>query len=563
MFVRKLTQEEYDTYSAAIFQAVANLPAFRPALALMRPFFDETASTAYTDRYSRVGLSQWFFEENTPTQRATVLLHEAFHIINNSFLRGEALGATGQTSNIASDLEINTGLVDVERFDIGDGIVPGKESFEDYPKFLTMEQYYALVMEDERFKKKDCPKCSGTGKKQEPKDDVDTSPKVEPEDPQNGSGDDPSSGDDGPSDADESGESDPSSEADADSGDGGDQGDENAQGDSGSDSSSGGDQGNSGSDSGSDCSCSDSSGDGNGGSCSGCDGSDKSGGSQGSGGGTPCTDCSGTGDGSRPKGTACDPNTDARSSAADEAGIERASDSEISSAKEETLARIVDQLNSGKMSREDAAMAKLLVSTLNIARKGKIDWRKLLTKVIVRAEAEVVKGNAQVSYRRPSRRTSGDVMLPGTISFLPSIMIGLDTSGSMGLDDYEAAVTEVESVVKNTSRSREGLKLFCIDTDVRKINLVRSVEDIDFHGGGGTRMEVGWDYVSSLGKRNRPSIYINITDGYIDWHEVEEQVTKTRKEFISMMLVTTKHGFDSAPESIKKKIKVICISDET
>jgi len=110
MFVRELTKEEMDIYSGAILSACVKIPAFRPTLALMRPFYDYTASTAYTDRYSRVGLSAWFFEELDPSRRGSILLHEAFHIVNNTFLRQAKLERGVELGNYSSDLENQYGL---------------------------------------------------------------------------------------------------------------------------------------------------------------------------------------------------------------------------------------------------------------------------------------------------------------------------------------------------------------------------------------------------------------------------------------------------------------------
>lgn len=539
MFVRELTKEEMDIYSGAILSACAKIPAFRPALALMRPFYDYTASTAYTDRYSRVGLSAWFFEELDPSRRGTILLHEAFHIVNNTFLRQAKLERGVELGNYSSDLEINTGLADVDGLDMSDGILPGNGAFKSYPKYLTMEQYHKLLLEDPNFAKKDCPQCKGKGEISDESDDSKDTPS---EDNQSGKeqGSDDSEG------------SSPNARA-------GESDSEENSNDKGSDQKpaqdSGGDQ--------SDSDDTQDSGDGYG--EAGSDGSSEDG-VRGKRGTRPCPSCSGNGGDSGNEGMPCDPSTDARSSAADDIGIERASDVEISSAKENTLARIAEEImrirseNSRNMSK-DSSLLSLLEATLKVARRNKVDWRKMLAKVIVRSEAEAIKGNTQVSYRRPSRRTAGKIMLPGTITFQPTIMIGLDTSGSMSIPDYTTAITEVNQIVKTTSRSRDGVKLFCIDTDVRNTKVVTDVNDIELKGGGGTCMELGWDFVSTLG-RNRPSLFINITDGYINWDAVEDRVTKTRKEFASIMLVTTRDGFNSAPDSIKRKITVICIEEE-
>lgn len=147
--VRKLTKEERDIYAGAAINAVRIMPAFRDAISLLNPYLDSTCSTAYTDRYARMGLSYWFLYLLDPHQRGSVLLHEAMHVMNNQFNRAEAAGILHdpQLFNIAGDFEINTTLERARGVDLSVGIYPNKSPY-NYEPGMTMEQYAYLLQQD-------------------------------------------------------------------------------------------------------------------------------------------------------------------------------------------------------------------------------------------------------------------------------------------------------------------------------------------------------------------------------------------------------------------------------
>jgi len=144
--IRLLTQEEQESYSTAVVYGIIIIPAFRDAVALLRPFYDGGAKTAYTDRFARVGLSPWFFSLNI-YQRASVILHETMHVLNNHFAREDALSADPKLGNICGDFEINCGLDMLPKVDLSVGIFPDKNPYS-YKRYLSLEQYYHLLKED-------------------------------------------------------------------------------------------------------------------------------------------------------------------------------------------------------------------------------------------------------------------------------------------------------------------------------------------------------------------------------------------------------------------------------
>lgn len=56
----------------------------------------------------------------------------------------------------------------------------------------------------------------------------------------------------------------------------------------------------------------------------------------------------------------------------------------------------------------------------------------------------------------------------------------------------------------------------CVDTEMKKVQPVRRVENLDLRGGGGTDMSVFFNYVLHVPKGQRPDLTILCTDGYDD-----------------------------------------------
>jgi len=100
-----------------------------------------------------------FFLGLTLPERADVLKHEFWHIINEH-VTGR-LPAEGMTKmwNIATDLAINSHLPNIPKM----ACIPGNKPFEKYPKGLSAEQYFEMLKEDEQFQPKDGEGDGGEG----------------------------------------------------------------------------------------------------------------------------------------------------------------------------------------------------------------------------------------------------------------------------------------------------------------------------------------------------------------------------------------------------------------
>lgn len=478
--VRKLSKREQELYSSACRTAVSTMPPFRDAVALMRPFFDLTAGTAYTDRFARVGLSPWFFFLGN-VERATVVLHECMHVLNNHIIRFEGMGFSNhKISNIAGDFEINSGLAMMgDKVDLGSGILPDKEPFF-FPNNKSMEQYYQLVSdwaEKEKNKEKEelC-ECGGS--------------------------------------------------------------EENEGGNSGEQESNGGVPQNE-----EPPKCPD---------CGKAKASQGDGNSSTSGNSDPL-DLDG----------ACDENTEERAEAADEAGIEKASDAEKSIAKRNTSVRIVDELKQKSLKAGSSAYYDFLELAYLRMTPPKVSWQSIFRLVLSRLNENIARGKSDYSYRRTNRRMHNSKFIyPGMVQYNPSLYFGIDTSGSMSTADYNALLSEIEAIIKTIMRSKNSFKVFTIDMDIKSVKPVNSVKQVKLEGGGGTDMAAGVRFVNSLKPKETPDIFVLATDGGTDWRSYEKALLEGKGRYNHILLVTDANGYASVPDGIKKLCKVIDISPE-
>lgn len=509
--VRKLTKEERDIYAGAAINAVRIMPAFRDAIALLNPYLDATCSTAYTDKFARVGVSYWFLHLLNPYQRGTVLLHEAMHVMNNQFARAEAMGLDPKTFNIAGDFEINTTLERAKGTDLAAGIFPDRAPFS-YPKGMTMEQYAQLLAQDGKNKSDDitgpdsdsAPDPSSPGDGEEEKDDENES------------------GDGSPSE--NSGDGDPNENSSKGSGG---EGQESQDGD---------------------------------GEGSGSGDGDGEGSGQGQPGGSG--NSAGVDHKDHDKNWGCSSATEKRSKAADGAGVDRSSSAEQSTVKSNTAARISEEATKARAAG-DSHMEAFYKIVLDQITPPKVDWRQIFKRICGSANDAAIRGRSDYSYRRVSRRLSGgDYIFPGMVQYVPTAMLGIDISGSMTNDDYQKTLTEAEGIMKSSAKTKGGLRVFPVDTQVGKIKTVASVREVNLYGGGGTAMQVAADFVASLPTKERPDIFVLATDGGTDWDAYEQSILPIYRQVKCIVLVTSKYGWDIVPDSLKNLITMIDVSSE-
>ncbi|AXV10282.1 hypothetical protein DVS28_b0542 (plasmid) [Euzebya pacifica] len=145
----------------------------------------------------------------------------------------------------------------------------------------------------------------------------------------------------------------------------------------------------------------------------------------------------------------------------------------------------------------------------------KIDWRRHL-RASVKSGLSWAAGKVDYTYRRPSKRTQrGGVILPSMQMPKPKVVTVLDTSGSMGSDDIQAALAEIDGICKKAGLRGDDHKITYVDAAASDLQRVNSAKDIVLTGGGGTDMRVGIDL--ALEERPRPHVVIVMTDGYTPW----------------------------------------------
>lgn len=462
-----------------------------PIFALLMPFVDITCETAYTDVRARVGLGLQFFYKWDNRLRAFALAHEALHVANRHFQRADECGKTFEHAhrmmNLAGDMEINELLLDMgvaHSEDEDTFVFPSKWGYE---RSRTMEEYLASLSQDRdkleelaRMLEELQNRCGG------------------------GKAGSSGSGEGQSGDSDESG-------SDGEGSKGGSQaGDADSQGKNGS-----GEQ-------------SDSQGD------NGSEGDSK-------------------GDWTSQYvranvGHACG----SRSNSEDdregeriegETGVRGRAMADVEGARQdaEALVREAADGSSDMGSGAGDSWVRLLARMA----PPRVNWQSVLAGVVGRSMSSRVRGNRYATYRRPNRRRQGgEFVWPSREDNKPTVHVAVDTSGSMGRDDYAHAVAEIEGILR-ASASGAAICFYGVDTQMsERPRMVSHVRDLKAFGGGGTDMAVPYEWMAGEwaagGKRRRelPDVHVLATDGWVDWGETLMAAAACR-QFTRMVIVVT------------------------
>lgn len=545
-----------------------------PIFALLAPFVDITAETAYTDTRARVGVGLAFFYEWDNRLRAFALAHEALHVANRHFQRADEMGRTFEDAhrmlNLAGDMEINDLLrnmgvarsEDEDRFVFPEGM--------GYERSRTMEEYLVALSGDmEKLRELARQLAAAAGESGSSGDGCGGS-----------SGEPGSQGGQSGSDGAESGSSGQSGNGQSSDGKSGSDGSQDGSGaGSGSASGSSGQPGSAGAGSGSQGG-SGSAGDGESGSAGsqggqsgyGSDGSESGSGSGGSssedgeGGSSSASsgDNEGSEDGDGQGGWtrqyvrqhvahACG----SRSNSEDdrdgeriegETGVRGRELADVEGARQdaEALVREAAEGNANIGDGEGNVWVRLLAGMAPPC----VHWQSVLAGVVGRSMSSRMRGNRYATYRRPNRRRQGGEFLwPSREDNRPTVHVAVDTSGSMGRSDYARAVSEIEGILR-TSASGAAIGFYGVDTRMtEKPRMVSHVRDMKALGGGGTDMAVPYEWMrgewEAGGKRRRelPDVHVLITDGYVYWGETFAAAAKCR-QFTRMVIVVTNASED-------------------
>jgi len=147
-----------------------------------------------------------------------------------------------------------------------------------------------------------------------------------------------------------------------------------------------------------------------------------------------------------------------------------------------------------------------------------IRWQDKLRRA-VRAGVAKVKGMVNFHYARPSRRQwaigygRGRPILPSMYAPLPRVGAFVDTSGSMGPDDLQVAMSEMQGVLKSS-----GAEVLLGVCDAQMHGKIEAVKDIReackrLKGGGGTNFVPVYEELAKMPKEKRPHVIVFLTDG--------------------------------------------------
>jgi len=138
----------------------------------------------------------------------------------------------------------------------------------------------------------------------------------------------------------------------------------------------------------------------------------------------------------------------------------------------------------------------------------------VLASAVRRAIAHAA-GCHDYAYSRPGRRRIPRIVTPALRRPLVTVAVVVDTSGSMGQSELDAAMAEVKGVITAAGVGTQRLMVLACDASVGATTRVRRVEDAQLVGGGGTDMRVG--IAAAEAGHPRPNVVVVFTDGYTPW----------------------------------------------
>jgi len=169
-------------------------------------------------------------------------------------------------------------------------------------------------------------------------------------------------------------------------------------------------------------------------------------------------------------------------------------------------------------------------------------WKVLPS--LVRFAAHHENGRGDYTWKKfPRRSPPGGLRLPAQHKPMPRVVVGVDTSGSMGTADLEKGLGLIAQGLRNVPA--EGLTVVAGDTCIRSTQKVFRAQDVKLAGGGGTDMGRLIEEAAKL--RPAPNAIIVVTDGDTGWprHRLQPAV---------VACLTRKHRADRVPDWITKLV---------
>lgn len=187
---------------------------------------------------------------------------------------------------------------------------------------------------------------------------------------------------------------------------------------------------------------------------------------------------------------------------------------ELSQEEIEALAKEIDEavrqgaVLAGKTKKGDMRDLQDLLET-------KQDWRELFRDFVM----TTCSGKDISTWRRVNRRYIGmDVLMAGTISeSVGDIVIGIDTSGSIGAPELARFMGEVKGICEQVSPSRVHVMYWDTEVCKHEVYLQHELDGLiqrtEVKGGGGTDASAVARYLAE--KEIKAECVVQFTDGYI------------------------------------------------
>jgi predicted metal-dependent peptidase len=151
-----------------------------------------------------------------------------------------------------------------------------------------------------------------------------------------------------------------------------------------------------------------------------------------------------------------------------------------------------------------------------------VNWKNEL-RATLSNQAVRISGLLDYTYSKANRRQClhGKMIFPAHCAYQPSVVIAVDTSGSMSDKDIAQGLAEVKAAL----RCLEGANISFVACDAKAVvtKNVFGLKDINLIGGGGTDMGVALVAMAEM----KPDVALLVTDGYTSYPELNPFTSKT------------------------------------
>jgi predicted metal-dependent peptidase len=148
---------------------------------------------------------------------------------------------------------------------------------------------------------------------------------------------------------------------------------------------------------------------------------------------------------------------------------------------------------------------------------SRLPWNKIIRKGV----SAMLQDN--LSYRKPSKRYMYlDLYQPTTYGERVVVTVSIDTSGSMGKEEFTEIMSELNGMTKHFKQVE--FHILTHDSKVHddyhvKRGTIDKLKALELHGGGGTSHRPVYEYLEKVKWRKHAKLLISFTDGYSDFPE--------------------------------------------